>query len=745
MVMKLKANGSPAPASDLGQVQRAIATFVDPEHYVFLQSLPGAHWTCLPGNSASEIEGWIKTNAVGSGCYFGINPTVKVDRPTRIGDVVRRRWILIDIDRNKTLQPNDPATENEHEDAKELTFEVQSYLSEIGFPAPVQIDSGNGFHLYYRIDMPNDNDHRDLVHSFLKILDNSFSGDKGKIGHECFDARRISRMPGTWSRRGVASKERPYRQSKFVYSPKDIGIVPTELIRRVVEDDAKHEQAKVESTRNGTHHAETPSHSAFELKAKSSPTEDERNKAYGKRALEEETRKLATCPESGRHNQLVKSAYSLWELHFGGCLAAHEVVDGLFVAACQCGLDKDSGHGGEAGILKHIKDPNIVEKARQNPRRAPEDQQRTKSERKTESKQNDSVNWKIQIDDTTIAEGTPSSFNIPADDPGQQDRVFCMYTIGGMMVKEFPEPKWVIPGIMSEGLNLLAGKPKQGKSMLALNLALTIAAGGKALKEVQTNVGDILYLSLEDKARRVKARAINMLKKIGSSDAAYRLTIATDWPRQEQGGLAMIEYWYKRVEKPSLLIIDVWGMFKTPYRQGGSQYEQDGQQLGAVKRFVDNRGMSALVLMHCRKGPSEDVLEEVSGTMGITGAADGIIVLNRMRNDTEAKIFITGRDVPEKELALEFDKETFTWTSLGTMDQHIEGKLQGSVMDHMRSQRGIIVFCKQVADALDVPQDSVRKTLHRLKEKGFICQKGNGWLFPSESVTEDDVDEDASF
>ena len=57
-----------------------------------------------------------------------------------------------------------------------------------------------------------------------------------------------------------------------------------------------------------------------------------------------------------------------------------------------------------------------------------------------------------------------------------------------------------------------------------------------------------------------------------------------------------------------------------------------------------------LILHHCRKGASEDVLEEVSGTMGLTGVADGILVLNRSRNDNDAKVFVTGRDVSEQEL-----------------------------------------------------------------------------------------------
>jgi hypothetical protein len=309
-----------------------------------------------------------------------------------------------------------------------------------------------------------------------------------------------------------------------------------------------------------------------------------------------------------------------------------------------------------------------------------------------------------------------------------------MYTMDHLMGLELPEPEWIVKGILSEGLNILAGKPKQGKSMMALNLALTIAAGGKALGDVQTIPGDVLYLSLEDKFRRVQSRARRMLAGM-SLDVNRRLTVATACPKLGRGGLRVVDSWIKRVEHPSLVIVDVWGRFKPPHNAKGNAYEQDYDQLVALKTFVEERSCNALVLLHCRKAKADDVLEEVSGTMGLSGAADGIIVLSRARNSNEAEIFITGRDWEETKLALEFDPVTFCWKSLGPADRVVTGKVQVSILDFMKRQRGTPLFVKTIADGIGSQTETVRTVLRRMAEKNIIRQSGSAWIYPGADET----------
>jgi RecA-family ATPase len=310
-----------------------------------------------------------------------------------------------------------------------------------------------------------------------------------------------------------------------------------------------------------------------------------------------------------------------------------------------------------------------------------------------------------------------------------------------LAIMDIPEPKWLVPGILSEGLNILAGKPKIGKSMMALNLALTIAAGGNALGNIRTVPGYVLYLSLEDNMRRVRQRALNMIRGL-EVEITSRLTIATAWLNQGKGGLRLIDAWAQRCEQPSLVIIDVWGRFKPPHKIQGGMYEQDYIQMVTLKTFVESLGFHALVLMHCRKMASDDVLEEISGTMGLSGAADGILVLGRSRSSTEAKIYVTGRDVAPQELALEFNTETFCWRSLGSSDAVLHGKLQTKIINYMKTQPGVALQTKTIADAISETPDNIRKTLHRLRERGAIRQQSNAWVYPGQDDVLDPDDED---
>jgi RecA-family ATPase len=132
-----------------------------------------------------------------------------------------------------------------------------------------------------------------------------------------------------------------------------------------------------------------------------------------------------------------------------------------------------------------------------------------------------------------------------------------------LMSRDFPPTRWAVPGILPEGLSLLAGKPKLGKSFLALNLGITIAAGGKALGSVAVDSGDVLYLALEDRYRRLQDRARKILDGLGCI-ASARLHLACEWPRMTQDGLGFIEDWIEKQSGAKLVVIDVWARFRPP-------------------------------------------------------------------------------------------------------------------------------------------------------------------------------------
>nr|SBO91133.1 DNA repair protein RadA [Nonomuraea gerenzanensis] len=117
--------------------------------------------------------------------------------------------------------------------------------------------------------------------------------------------------------------------------------------------------------------------------------------------------------------------------------------------------------------------------------------------------------------------------------PGQPVPFRTSWTADELMAMTFPEPRWAVPGIIAEGLSLLAGPPKVGKSWLSLGLGIAVASGAKALEAIELEPGPVLYLALEDTARRLQ----NRMGKILSGQPAPRdLTLATTCPTCPQAG-----------------------------------------------------------------------------------------------------------------------------------------------------------------------------------------------------------------
>jgi RecA-family ATPase len=102
-----------------------------------------------------------------------------------------------------------------------------------------------------------------------------------------------------------------------------------------------------------------------------------------------------------------------------------------------------------------------------------------------------------------------------------------------LLAKEMPDLHWAVPGIWPQGLALLSGKPKIGKTFFITNLGIASASGGRALGQIQVEARDTLMLLLEDTERRVRSR---LLAQLGDEPCPKRLTITTTWPRLDQGG-----------------------------------------------------------------------------------------------------------------------------------------------------------------------------------------------------------------
>jgi len=231
-----------------------------------------------------------------------------------------------------------------------------------------------------------------------------------------------------------------------------------------------------------------------------------------------------------------------------------------------------------------------------------------------------------------------------------------------LMATHFPPLKFIIPKYLPEGLFILAGKQKLGKSWLALDMCLAVATGGTVLSE-RVEQGRAIYFALEDGARRLQDR----LHKLGVKDHQPGLLTLAEMgslPPLDKGGYELLENLLDHYTDTRLVIIDTLGMVKPP-TSNKNAYEEDVKSMAPLREMAKKYGISLVLVTHVRKMEADDTFDEIHGSVGLTGTADGTIKLNRKRNSKTATMDITGRDIEEVSIALEFSETTFKWDVVG--------------------------------------------------------------------------------
>jgi DnaB-like helicase N terminal domain/AAA domain len=304
------------------------------------------------------------------------------------------------------------------------------------------------------------------------------------------------------------------------------------------------------------------------------------------------------------------------------------------------------------------------------------------------------------------------------------DPRYTPFTAEDLDRRSFPPVAWAVLGMLPEGLTLLVGKPKMRKSWLALAIALAISTGGRALGSIPVEQGDVLYLALEDGARRLHSR---QRKILGSASAPHRLSYLTAAPRLDNGCVGIVETWLRKHPEARLIIIDVLAKVR-PAAGGRNMYDEDYAALEPLQQLATRRGVSILVVHHMNRSNAEDVFDQISGSNGIGGSADGVLVLQYERGQTDATLHVSGRDIEDDSaLALRWDNTTAQWVLLGKADEVKASNERQEIMTLYREEKRAM-GPKEVAENLGKFGEyaRIKQLMYRMAKDGDLQVTGRG-------------------
>ena len=252
-----------------------------------------------------------------------------------------------------------------------------------------------------------------------------------------------------------------------------------------------------------------------------------------------------------------------------------------------------------------------------------------------------------------------------------------LITVDGRTLMDRPlqPPNFVVDTLLAQGLHILAGSPKVGKSWLALWLAVTVAKG-EPVWNMSTKQGTTLYLCLEDSVLRIQNRLFEI-----TEDAPDSVHFCTECALIDQGLEEQVDTFLAAHPDTVLVIIDTLQMIRPIH---DATYANDYRDLSVLKRQADKHGIAILLIHHLRKEKAEDVFHRISGTTAISGAVDSSFTLvEEKRGSGRAKLSCIGRDIEYRELTLERNGEN-VWELVS--DSRTQPELLGDRIIYLLSE-----------------------------------------------------------
>jgi DNA-binding transcriptional ArsR family regulator len=299
------------------------------------------------------------------------------------------------------------------------------------------------------------------------------------------------------------------------------------------------------------------------------------------------------------------------------------------------------------------------------------------------------------------------------------------YTARDLQREELPPVRWVVEDFLGVGLTLLAGPPKVGKSWLTLGLVYATAKGGRALGAIPVPPSTALYLALEDNKRRIKSR----LERItGEEEWPANLHVLHAAPRLDEGLLEQVADYLDNTPDCRIIVVDTLARIRGARSRNDDAYSSDSRVMEGLQALAMQRDLAVIVVHHVRKQPGADIFETVSGTYGLTGPVDTIMVLERVCGEADAKLHITGRDVPESQLALKFNPVRALWSIAGDATIMQLSPERRRLLDAVKAAPGRTPT--ELARSTGLKLASVKHLLTRLRDAQLITADAAGRYHP---------------
>lgn len=623
-----------------------------------------------PTDAAREIARW---DGKAPGVYVTLNPVSPVllarsenrlkERArdtTKDPDILRRRWLLIDVDYHRPAGIS--ATNDEVRAAGKTARRIKAWLEEdCGWPAGAIVMSGNGAHLFYRVDLPNDSTSRDLVKAVLERLAGDYDVEDGaQVDTTVHNAARIVKVPGTLACKGDSTRERPHRRSKIVELPEDLACVPQSAIRALVASMALLTPAQQAAGGNG--------HQEFDVEQ--------------------------------------------WMLRYGLGVRIHKEEQGSDLWELEeCPFNPEHDHG-EAFITRDASGA-LLAGCHHNSCTWRWEDLREKYEPGYREKRDE---WLRQREQATAAVAAPA--RIPPTNPVPITYLPAV-RFGDLLDKAPERPEYVWYGYLAKGaITELAAKPKVGKTRLALEIVRCVLHGQDMLGHATFRC-PVLYMTEQGHGSFITQTRASHLH---DSRDGFHVLLRGPVRRLDWDQVGELAFEYVKEHGIGLVVVDTlseWASLR------GDDENSAGAAMAAMAplRTMADAGCAVLAVRHERKGFG-DVGESARGSSAFGGGMDILMALRRTKgrgHETRRELFAVGRfdDAPPV-LTIEYDLGRGSYSLVMEGESVRKQEVELRILEVLPQMEGWALTVAEIRERTDVGDNTARRALKDLCDRGVI-------------------------